>query len=50
MGLNMIIDCSVFDLEFELFKDFSNFGSYNDVLDDTVCTGDICCGANFTSC
>ena len=50
MELNMIIDSSVLDLEIELFKEFSNFGLYNDILDDTVCTGDITCGANFSIC
>jgi hypothetical protein len=50
MEFNMLIDCSVLDLEIELFKEFSNFGLYNDILDDTVCTGDITCGANFSIC
>ena len=46
----MIIDSSVLDLEIELFKEFSNFGLYNDILDDGVCTGDIACGSNLSVC
>ena len=48
--LNMVIDSSVLDLEIELFKEFSNFGLYNDILDDGVCTGDIACGSNLSVC
>ena len=44
MELNMITDCSVFELEIELFNEFSNFELCNlDDIADFTCPPDFVC-------